>query len=149
MTDEQRIDELCRLRSDLKSGNHVGSTLRTQQQIDKFIDALNVTIEEITNKPKFKDDILEAYNQISDQEFEHTDNFWIVTPKGKKVVFEKARPKGKWIQTEIIDDDSEYGVNSEASECSNCRYVEGSHYWTSTYYHFCPNCGADMRGKEE
>ena len=55
------------------------------------------------------------------------------------------RPKGKWIQTEVIDDDSEYGVNDDASECSNCKHIENSHYWTTTYYNFCPNCGADMR----
>lgn len=58
---------------------------------------------------------------------------------------EPERPQGKWIQTEVIDDDSEYGVNGDASECSNCKHIENSHYWTTTYYNFCPNCGADMR----
>lgn len=60
----------------------------------------------------------------------------------------EVRPQGKWIQTEVIDDDSEYGVNADASECSNCKHIENSHYWTTTYYNFCPNCGADMRGDE-
>ena len=39
------IDELCRLRSDLKSGLHVGSTLRTQAQMNKFIGALDEIID--------------------------------------------------------------------------------------------------------
>ena len=39
------IDELCRLRSDLKSGLHVGSTLRTQTQIDKFVGVLDKVID--------------------------------------------------------------------------------------------------------
>lgn len=59
----------------------------------------------------------------------------------------EVRPQGRWIQTEIIDDDSEYGVNDDASECSNCKHIESSHYWTTTYYHYCPNCGARMGGE--
>ena len=39
------IDELCRLRSDLKSGLYVGSTLRTQAQMNKFIGALDEIID--------------------------------------------------------------------------------------------------------
>lgn len=50
MTEEQRLDELCRLRSDLKSGVYVGSTLRTRHQIKRFIDALDVTIEKMTSR---------------------------------------------------------------------------------------------------
>ena len=57
----------------------------------------------------------------------------------------EERPQGRWIQTEVIDDDSEYGVNADASECSNCKHIESSHYWTTTYYNFCPNCGANMQ----
>lgn len=42
---EDLIDELCRLRSDLKSGLYVGSTLRTQAQMNKFIGALDEIID--------------------------------------------------------------------------------------------------------
>lgn len=38
------IDELCRLRSDLKTGDVVGSTLRYQDQIDRYIKALDDVI---------------------------------------------------------------------------------------------------------
>jgi len=48
-------------------------------------------------EPKLKDDVIEAFNLITDQEFEHSDSFWVVTPKGKKIEFEKKRPHGKWI----------------------------------------------------
>lgn len=50
-----------------------------------------------TVEPKFKDDIIEAFNLITDQEFEHSDSFWIETPKGKKIEFVKKRPQGEWI----------------------------------------------------
>lgn len=48
----------------------------------------------------------------------------------------EERPQGKWL---FID--NEVGWD----KCSNCN-------WTDTRCHswnFCPNCGADMRGKEE
>ena len=60
-----------------------------------------------------------------------------------------ARPKGEWLSVEIIDDDSYNGVNEDAAECSVCRYVSGSYYWAKTYYKFCPNCGARMKGGME
>ena len=50
-----------------------------------------------TVEPKLKDDIIEAFNLITDQEFEYSDSFWIATPKGKKIEFEKKRPQGEWI----------------------------------------------------
>lgn len=39
------IDELCRMRSDLKSGLYVGSALRTQKQVNRYIKALDEVIE--------------------------------------------------------------------------------------------------------
>ena len=55
------------------------------------------------------------------------------------------RPQGKWILPNIYEDGVSY-------ECSNCHiphegYIgeEGKPHG----YDFCPNCGADMRGKEE
>ena len=38
-------DELCRLRSCLRSGTHVGSYLQTPAQMDRFIKALDEVIE--------------------------------------------------------------------------------------------------------
>ena len=43
---EFNLDELCRLRSDLKTGAVVGSTLRYQYQIDRYIKAIDDVIGE-------------------------------------------------------------------------------------------------------
>ena len=59
------------------------------------------------------------------------------------------RPHGEWLQMEIIDDDMECGVNDDATECSVCGYVFNSHYWAKTYFNYCPNCGARMKGGAE
>jgi len=32
--------------------------------------------------------------------------------------------------------------------CTVCGYRNGEH-WANVYHHFCPNCGADMRGRED
>lgn len=53
---------------------------------------------------------------------------------------------GEWNQIEIIDDDSENGVNDDASQCSVCGDVFDSYYWAKTYFNYCPNCGARMGG---
>lgn len=87
-----------------------------------------------TVEPKFKDDIIEAFNQITDQEFEHSDSFWIETPKGKKIEFVKKRPQGKW---------RNYEGMTTCEKCgAECLYDEEGFYSLSR---FCPNCGADMR----
>ena len=41
---EQILDEIYRLRSDLRVGDVVGVTRHTRQQMDRFIDALNAVI---------------------------------------------------------------------------------------------------------
>lgn len=57
--------------------------------------------------------------------------------------------RGEWEQIEIIDDDSPSGVNDDVARCKNCGYQETAGlYWAQTYLHYCPNCGADMRGKQ-
>lgn len=50
------------------------------------------------------------------------------------------RPKGRWIESIVIQTDT-----SELCEytCSVCSIV------TTRKSNFCPNCGADMRGEEE
>ena len=56
---------------------------------------------------------------------------------------------GEWNQIEIIDDDSGNGVNDDASQCSVCGDVFDSYYWAKTYFNYCPNCGAKMKGAED
>ncbi len=59
------------------------------------------------------------------------------------------RPQGEWLRIEIIDDDFESGVNADASQCSVCGDIQSSHYWTTTYFNYCPNCGARMKGADD
>ena len=42
------------------------------------------------------------------------------------------RPQGEWIDT------------GSGQECSICKEIQ---YGYDSFRHFCPNCGADMRGK--
>ena len=96
-------------------------------------------IDNAPTVPKLKDGIIEAFNQITDQEFEHSDSFWIVTPKGKKIEFEKKRPQGEWIK---------HITYFECSCCKNCYdydYAEDIDPVTDLSFNFCANCGADMR----
>lgn len=59
--------------------------------------------------------------------------------------FETSRPKGKWIRIE--------GTRKEKYKCFNCgqpmrKILIGDELmlnWTD----FCPECGADMRGKDD
>ena len=80
----------------------------------------------------------EALCKITDQEFEHSNGFWVETPKGKKIYFEKARPKGEWIYERPNGK-----TYSDFVFCSVCQKPNGF-YITE----FCPHCGADMRKGE-
>ena len=51
------------------------------------------------------------------------------------------RPQGKWKEYKLRNDI----VVEYAFKCSNCKKDSGLLYHAD----FCPNCGADMRGKEE
>ena len=53
------------------------------------------------------------------------------------VCFE-PKPHGEWIETFFT------------TGCSNCKEefrVSGE--WAKSHFHYCPNCGADMRGGDE
>lgn len=76
--------------------------------------------------------VYEAYCALLDEEFEHSDSFWITTPKGKKINFVKERPQGKW---------QLHGMIYYCSECGHECGESGDN--------FCGNCGADMRGGRE
>ena len=53
-----------------------------------------------------------------------------------------AEPKrGKWIEIEAFDD-------SRYVKCDQCKTVQ-VFYYGKRNTNFCPNCGADMRGKQD
>jgi hypothetical protein len=76
---------------------------------------------------------MDAYSKIMDLEFEHSDEFWITTPKGKKIYFEKKRPHGEWNY-----------IQSGMCVCPFCGAMPHK-----LYKNFCAKCGADMREDEE
>ena len=55
------------------------------------------------------------------------------------------RPQGKWGKWEWVQYDANPNIGNW--HCSECRYIpHGKKEYQKT--NFCPNCGADMRGKE-
>lgn len=57
----------------------------------------------------------------------------------------EERKKGKWVldSDKIVQGDRAY-------RCSNCRwFIWMSQYTIDNHFHFCPNCGTDMRGEQE
>ncbi len=82
------IDELCRLRSDLKSGLYVGSTLRTQAQIDKFVDVLDGIID---NSPAVEIKTTYDVNSAYDRGYITAMNAY-ARPKGRMII----KPPSGW-----------------------------------------------------
>ena len=62
---------------------------------------------------------------------------------------DKAEPvkHAQWLSIKVMDDEADFG-ETDGAECSACGYTTNNEYWAKTYYHYCPNCGADMRGGE-
>lgn len=77
----------------------------------------------------------EQWDAITDVDFDQTEEIFFHTKHGKEVTFVK-RKKGKW-----IDD----------CTCSICHWIHDDEegFALLTNYHFCPMCGADMRGEKD
>ena len=70
----------------------------------------------------------EEWDRITDVELERTEEITFRTPSGKEVPFRKVK-RGEW----------------QGTVCSICGASASDYYDCD----FCPNCGADMRGREE
>lgn len=79
----------------------------------------------------------EVFYKITDAEWEHSDNFWVTTPRGKKIEFEKKRPQGEWKVSQTMD------CHSDIVNVYTCPFC-GKRFYSA--YPFC-HCGADMRGE--
>ena len=97
-----------------------------------FIENINKIIDNAPTINPLTDPLIDAYSKIMDLEFEHSNEFWITTPEGKKIYFEKKRPQGEW----AVDDMSDDVICPFCNERHCCRM------------NFCGNCGADMRKME-
>lgn len=53
----------------------------------------------------------------------------------------QERKKGRWTR-QVLGSTAGYGT-TVMYQCSNCEQMAMSRY------HYCPNCGADMRGGED
>lgn len=122
---EQILDEIYRLRSDLRVGDVVGMTRRTRQQMDRFIDALNAVISYLNTDEHPTEQISAATPEVM--------NLFA------KYVADNMRPQGQWIVY------GRQGGIPITDCCSNCKYEMK---WYRNKYNFCPNCGAQMGGTD-
>lgn len=125
------IDELCRLRSDLKTGMVVGSTLRYQSQIDRYIK----TLDNVINSEPAVEHSLLPLSGVADKAYMR--GYEVGKAEGI-LKANAARPQGEWINREAVSNTT--FPFWERYECNKCHKYNG-------YSNFCPNCGADMRSK--
>lgn len=130
------------MNNDLISREALKETMQNREECKECtdIDCISCFYEIIDNAPAvnpFTDNIWEAYSKIMDMEFEHSNEFWIMTPKGKKIYFEKKRPEGEW----IIVRDEKWGDNVKCPFCG--KELAG------TDLNFCCRCGAKLIGSEK
>ena len=59
-----------------------------------------------------------------------------------------ARPKGEWEEREVLEDTV---INEwQSARCSECgKYHTTPYMYYFDNFNFCPNCGADMRERED
>lgn len=62
-----------------------------------FLTEVKLTIEKAQIINPFFPIPAETMYKIMDSEFEASNSFWIETPKGKKIEFQKVRPRAQWI----------------------------------------------------
>lgn len=79
---------------------------------------------------------------------------YIVSPSDVIEELSSAQPerkKGKWEEIEVIPEAYDItGVKTWASkmQCNQCGFTTFAIEGKFAQYDYCPNCGADMRGKQ-
>lgn len=77
----------------------------------------------------------EVLYKITDAEWEHSDTFWVTTPSGKKVEFEKKRPQGTWVVKP--NGTTHYFM---CNKCGSAGDIQDK---------YCRECGLKMKGGNE
>jgi len=99
---------------------------------------------------RLKKDILalqDCYNGFSDT----YDKACIIGVIDEQPTIEE-RKTGEWEEIEVIADAYDIsGVKTWASKmrCDQCGFITFAIEGRMGQYNFCPNCGADMRGKQD
>lgn len=75
------------------------------------------------------------------------DSWYRISPADAKMnisclVSDANRPRGKWLIEKTLYDNYNY-------KCSCCNWYECHAYPDVEPYNFCPNCGTDMRNKND
>ena len=71
---------------------------------------------------------------------------WEILKNGKPY---EERPQGEWVAREDMDYVDENGITNNHFMCKDCGFIHNFIDGHTSQYNFCPNCGADMRGKEK
>lgn len=65
------------------------------------------------------------------------------------VISKEERTKGEWVEKMVFNAKEMEMIDEwQSAKCSVCGLYHTTPYlYYFSNYHFCPNCGADMRGK--
>ena len=134
LTKQQALNALKRMRSEIDKENWLFVGTINPKMVDYAIEALE-------NAPTVEANvIIDGLNNEIDDLSENL--AWYINERNR-LISEKKRPKGEWIETQR-------GIHVTDYKCSCCgRTVrDDTGYDVSADYPFC-HCGADMRGDTE
>lgn len=94
--------------------------------------------EDCVIREKVKNKAIQLWNGSGDEDYKFNTLIDYITDLPPVTPTHKV---AKWLYHMERDDYNDY--ENEYYECSNCHTLDAD-----KSYHYCPNCGADMRGDE-